>query len=100
MNSYPLSPIQRFTTPPTPLDAALDQVEAWLQSPSLLLLSEIEGYWGVLRPALESGRIVGPLVHDARIAVLCQVHGIAELWSADRNFSRFPGVPVRNPLVE
>jgi predicted nucleic acid-binding protein len=39
------------------------------------------------------------LVHDARIAALCLSHGVRELWSADRDFSRFPALPVRNPLV-
>jgi uncharacterized protein len=38
-------------------------------------------------------------VHDARVAALCLAHGISELWSADRDFGRFPGVRVRNPLV-
>ena len=85
--------------PPTPLEAALAQVEAWLQSPSLLLLGEAEGYWETLKSALQAGRVAGPQVHDARVAAICQIHGIEELWSADRDFSRFPGVAVRNPLV-
>lgn len=89
----------KIFNPPTPLEAALDQVEAWRESPSLFLLSEAEGYWDILRPALQGGRIVGPQVHDARIAALCQLHGIEELWTADRDFGRFPGVTVRNPLV-
>jgi toxin-antitoxin system PIN domain toxin len=89
----------KIFNPPTPLEAGIDQVEAWLQSPSLLLLSEAEGYWDILRPALQAGRIIGPQVHDARIAALCQLHGIEELWSADRDFGRFPGLTVRNPLV-
>jgi predicted nucleic acid-binding protein len=38
-------------------------------------------------------------VHDARVAALCAFHRIQELWSADRDFHRFPGVKVRNPLV-
>ena len=80
-------------------DAALDQVEAWLQSPSLLLLSEGEGYWCELRSSLRVGRIVGPHVHDARIAALCRIHGVEELWTADRDFGRLPGLTVRNPLV-
>jgi toxin-antitoxin system PIN domain toxin len=85
--------------PPTPFEAALEQVEAWLQSPSLLTLCEAEGYWDILRPLIQTGRIIGPQVHDARIAALCKTHGIDELWSADRDFGRFPGLPVRNPLV-
>jgi predicted nucleic acid-binding protein len=39
------------------------------------------------------------MVHDARIAALCQQHGVRELWSADRDFSRFQGLAVVNPLV-
>ena len=34
----------RIYAPPTPLAAAVDQVEAWLESPSLTLLTELEGY--------------------------------------------------------
>jgi hypothetical protein len=30
---------------------------------------------------------------------LCRQHGVRELWSADRDFSRFAGVTVVNPLV-
>ncbi len=89
----------RIYAPPTPLAVAVDQVEAWLESPSLTLLAESEIYWPALRTALQEGRIAGPLVHDARVAALCRLHGVRELWSADRDFSRFPGLPVRNPLV-
>lgn len=85
--------------PPTPLAAAVDQVEAWLEAPSLVLLSESEGYWPELRAALQGGRVVGAQVHDARVAALCRLHGVRELWTADRDFGRFPGLTVRNPLV-
>ena len=89
----------RIYAPPTPLARALDQVDAWLESPSLVLLSESDGYWPVIRGVLASGRVVGPQVHDARIAALCRFHGVRELWSADRDFSRFPDLTVANPLV-
>jgi toxin-antitoxin system PIN domain toxin len=89
----------RIYAPPTPLDAAVDQVEAWLEAPSLTLLAEVEGYWAELRAALRDGRIAGPQVHDARVVALCRVHGVRELWTADRDFGRFPGVTARNPLV-
>jgi hypothetical protein len=72
---------------------------AWLESPSLVLLSETAGYWEVLKVILESSRVTGPQVHDARIAALCRSHGIRELWTADRDFSRFADLPTRNPLV-
>jgi uncharacterized protein len=89
----------RIYSPPTPHDRALDQVAAWLESPGLVLLAEEEGYWGVLRDLVAGGRVAGASVHDARVAALCTHHGVRELWSADRDFSRFPALRARNPLV-
>lgn len=89
----------RIYNPPTPLENAIDQVEAWLESPTLVVLSESEDYWLLLRATLLSGRVSGPQVHDARVVTICQQHGVSELWSADRDFGRFPGLTVRNPLV-
>jgi hypothetical protein len=89
----------RIYTPPTPLEKAIGQVEAWLESPNLVLLSESEDYWPQLRSILQTGRVSGPQVHDARVAALCQQHGVSELWTIDRDFNRFPGLTVRNPLI-
>lgn len=89
----------RIYAPPTPLARAIDQVEAWFESPTLVLLSEGPTYWGTLRDLLAGGHIAGGRVHDARIAALCRQHGVRELWSADRDFSRFRGVNVTNPLI-
>jgi hypothetical protein len=88
----------RIYDPPTLLEQAIDQVAAWLESPSVVLLSELEGYWSELAGQLRAGRVTGARVHDARVAALCRHHGVDELWSADRDFSRFPGLTVRNPL--
>jgi len=89
----------RIYAPPTPLARARDQVDAWLESPSLTVLAESADHWPTLRALLVQGRIAGPQVHDARIAALCKQHGVRELWSADRDFSRFPALSVVNPLV-
>jgi hypothetical protein len=89
----------RIYSPPTPLARAIDQLEAWFEAPGLVLLSESGGYWQHLRATLEAGRIAGPKAHDARIAALCVEHGVRELWSADRDFSRFLNLTVTNPLA-
>jgi uncharacterized protein len=89
----------RIYRPPTPLARALDQVDAWLGSPTVALLSEQAAHWPVLRAMLVGGRVAGALVHDARVAALCRQHGVRELWTADRDFGRFGGVMVVNPLV-
>jgi toxin-antitoxin system PIN domain toxin len=90
----------RIYRPPTPLETALDQVAAWVESPGLSLLAEGPGAWELLRKVVSGSRVTGPVVHDARVATLCLLHGVRELWSADRDFGRFAGLSVRNPLVE
>jgi len=89
----------RIYRPATSLARALDQVSAWLESPSLVTLAENESYWPVLQECSAAGRVAGAQVHDARIAALCIAHGVRELWTHDRDFGRFPALAVRNPLV-
>jgi hypothetical protein len=56
--------------PPTGLDAALEDLESLLASPSLVLLGEGPGHPAAMRQALISGRATGNLVHDAQIAAI------------------------------
>ncbi|MFI5311936.1 MAG: TA system VapC family ribonuclease toxin [Gemmatimonadales bacterium] len=90
----------RIFSRPTPRETACEQVDAWMESPSLVMLGEDADYWSALRDAIVRGRVAGAMIHDARIATLCRRHGVAELWTADRDFSRFAGLPARNPLTE
>ena len=46
-------------SPPTSLAGAIDQVEAWFESPSLVLLQEMTGYWLQFRNTIEAGLTVG-----------------------------------------
>jgi toxin-antitoxin system PIN domain toxin len=90
----------RIFEPPTPLKSALDQIDAWMESPTVALLSETGTHWTELRGLLLSGKVTGPMVHDARVAAICLQHGVRELWSCDRDFGRFPALTVSNPLTE
>jgi toxin-antitoxin system PIN domain toxin len=85
--------------PPSPLKNAIEAVERWLECPSLRVIGETAGYWQELKRNLESGRITGPATHDARVFTICRLHGVRELWSADRGFTRFAGMRVINPLI-
>lgn len=89
----------RIFRTPSPSAVAAQAVAGLLDAPSVTLLSETETYWAVLRRLVETGQLAGPIVHDARVAALCEVHGVTTLWTADRDFSRFPGLDARNPLV-
>ena len=90
----------RIYDPPTPMEDALEQVECWLEVPTLMLLGEDKGYWPRLRQGLESDAVAGPMVHDARIAALCLSRDIRVLWTADRDFSRFGELRTVNPLKD
>ena len=87
-----------YDPPSTPVEA-LDQIEAWLESPSLVLLAESAGFAELLVGFVGSARLRGPQIHDARIAALCLHAGVRELLTADRDFSRFPRLTIRNPLL-
>lgn len=89
----------RIYAPPTPAARALDQIAAWLESPTLVLLGEGKGYFRALKEAIQKGKVSGPKVHDARIAALCKDHGVTELYSADRDFHQFSMIRVKNPLI-
>ncbi len=89
----------RIYDPPSSVDAAIDQVDAWLESPVAELLGESDAHWDILRGQLRAGQIRGPMVHDARVAAICIGHGVNEFWTVDRDFSRVPELSTRNPLA-
>lgn len=88
----------RIFKDPTPMDAALDAVGRLLNSLGGGFLAEGEGYLGTLERIARPALLQGTVVNDARIAALCLYHGVRVLWSADRDFSRFPDLAVANPL--
>jgi uncharacterized protein len=89
----------RIYKPPTPLDRALEQIEYWLESPKVITGAEGTLYWPIFKQIVTQSKAAGPVVHDAKIAAICLEHDIDVLWTADRDFSRFPGLPVKNPLI-
>jgi uncharacterized protein len=86
--------------PPTPLQSAFDAIEVWTSSPHCRLLGEGPDYLTRLRTLASKGRAAGPMIHDARVAAICLDNGVTELWTADRDFSRFRPLKCRNPLVD
>ncbi len=84
---------------PRTADEAFAQLREWLRAPSARLIGESRDHLAALEKIVIAGKISGPAVHDARIAAICVSHGVRELWSVDRGFSRMAGVRVRNPLI-
>ena len=84
--------------PSTPAQA-FKQIQAWRESPSLRILSDDENSLDCLGRLAIDGKVHGALIHDARIAASCLSHGVRELWTVDRDFSRFPELKTANPLI-
>ncbi len=85
---------------PTPLEDAVEDLESLFQSPSLVLLGEGPAHSSHLSLAVRAGHASGNLVHDAHIAALAIEHGVDELWTVDRDFTRFTELRIRNPFVD
>jgi uncharacterized protein len=78
---------------------ALNQIDAWLESPTVVLIAETSAHWKFFSDVVTRSSAVGGAVHDARIAAICIENGVKELWTADRDFAKFKGLKSSNPLV-
>ena len=81
----------------TPTQAWL-QFEAWTSSPTNRMIGEPDDFLPILQRFVDRPRIVGGVVHDARIAAICVAHGVDVLLTRDRDFSKFPELTLRNPF--
>ncbi|HLN04068.1 MAG TPA: type II toxin-antitoxin system VapC family toxin [Bryobacteraceae bacterium] len=93
----------RVTTSPKPFSLPLTSEEAsatvtaWLSRPAVSVLSPTERHWLILSRVLADSQCRGPLVMDAHLAALAIEHG-ATLCTTDRDFTRFKGLRLLNPL--
>jgi toxin-antitoxin system PIN domain toxin len=90
----------RVFHPPTDLDTALEDLASLFDCPSLVLLGEGSQHPDYLFHTVGGGEATANQAHDAHIAALVLEHGVRELWTTDRDFSRFPGLRTRNPFTE
>jgi uncharacterized protein len=88
----PKLPAERFD-----LEQAARIVDLWLARPNVQVLTPGVGYRPLFRRMVIEGRAAGPRVSDAEIAALTMEYG-GVLYTADRDFARFPGLRWKNPL--
>lgn len=79
----------KIFTPPSELDIAIRFVDQLVESPTLRILCPGETFWRRLRAAASDADARGNLIFDAMIAAVCLEHGIRDLFTGDRDFSRF-----------
>jgi len=90
---------RRLFRVPTPAEVALGQIAGWLESPTVRVLSESPTHLSVLTELARSANIVGLQIHDAKIAAICLSHGVRELLTMDRDFSRYPSLNTRSLIA-
>ena len=83
----------------TPPHNAWRQFQAWSDSPSNRMIGETEDFQAVLQRFVDRPRVVGGVIHDARIAAICVAHGVEALLTRDRDFSLFPELRTRDPFA-
>ena len=82
---------------PLRMEEAAAVVDEWLGQPNVDILTPGERHWEILRGLLKVAQVRGALTSDAHLAALAIEHG-ATLCTCDRDFTRFPGLRILNPL--
>ena len=80
-----------------PVAEAVHEINEWLKQPNVRMMIPGDDHWPILRRMVVEGQASGPLVSDAEIAALTIEYG-GVLYTADRDFSRFPGLRWKNPV--
>ena len=75
------------------------QLAAWTASPTIRLIGETEDFLDTLSRFAQRPRVVGGMIHDARVAAICVAHGVDALLTRDRDFSLFPEITTRDPIT-
>jgi toxin-antitoxin system PIN domain toxin len=87
----------RVFDPPDRVSAALQFANAVRSQPTVVLVAPGDRHWTIFERLCRAADAKGNLVPDAYLAALAMEQG-AELITADRDFSRFPGLRWRHPL--
>jgi hypothetical protein len=80
------------------MQEAIEIVDRWLQLPNAVVVDATDRHWHILSRLLVSAQVRAAMTTDAHIAALAIEHG-ATLHSADKDFARFDGLPIFDPLA-
>jgi toxin-antitoxin system PIN domain toxin len=88
----------RVFQPPAPLADALAFADALRSQPNAVIVAPGSRHWELFAQLCVAAGAKGSIVPDAYFAALALEHG-CEWITADRDFSRFPGLRWRHPLA-
>ncbi|CAN5611539.1 MAG: TA system VapC family ribonuclease toxin [Pyrinomonadaceae bacterium] len=87
----------RISLNPLTIDQAIEIVGSWLEPDNSHLVFLEKKNWPLFSSMLTEGQASGNLVMDAHLAAMAAACG-AKLASTDRDFTRFPGIQLINPI--
>ena len=87
-----------FANPLQPEEAA-QNAETLLRLPHVRMLAEEDGFWDLYREVTRKVPTRGNGVPDAHLATLLRQHGVATLYTNDRDFRKFDFLNVRDPFA-
>jgi toxin-antitoxin system PIN domain toxin len=83
---------------PIPPKQAIAAIVTLLERPNVRTPAEGAGFWDMYRvTAGEDTR--GNHVPDAHLAALMRQHGVAVIYTRDRDFRRYDGIDARDPFA-
>jgi uncharacterized protein len=88
----------RIFAPPTPLQAAVANMEALFGAPSIVLLGDGPRHSKWFSRTLLDHDARGNHVFDAHIVALMREHGVDRVVTADSDFHRYSDIQVDNPF--
>ena len=95
----------RIATHPAVFDRPLDPASARANLGDLLGRAHVrcpgerDGFWELFENTVGDDVIRGNLVTGAHIATLMRQHDVSVIWTADRDFRRFPGITAGDPYT-
>lgn len=89
----------RLFAHPMDVAEAHAHVQTWLDRDIAAIAEPTPAHWSTFLAVATDGQARGPMLMDAHLAALAIEHG-ATVCTADRDFRRFKGVRVVDPLAE
>ena len=87
---------------PVPLTSAeaVSIIQQLLDLPNVQTIGDNEPiFWAIYKAEIETGHLRGNQISDALIVSIMKANGIGTIYSRDRDFLRFKGIKVIDPIL-
>lgn len=85
---------------PLSSDEAMANIENLIAPAHIRIAGEGDEFWPAFRRVTAEVRPRGKLVPDSHLVALMQELGVSIIWTRDRDFRKFSGITVKDPLDE